>query len=80
MDRALTLLSPAITSITYDGGYVTLEGTGIANSEHTLEASPDLGPDSFDLLIHVTPGIDGIWMHQDDAALFDQRFYRLTLP
>ena len=71
-----------ITSITrLTNGTVRLEGLGLANRLHALEASPDLGPEGFDFLANVTPDANGVWHYEDaEAAELTKRFYRLVLP
>lgn len=73
----------AILSITRDANeHITLQGRGAANRAHTIEASPDLSPDSFAPIDTVTSdAITGLWDYQDpDATGLTQRFYRLSFP
>lgn len=62
-------------------GDIVLRGTGVPESDHTLQASPDLGPDSFAFLATVRTDATGAWQYEDGAAAdLTKRFYRLLYP
>jgi subtilisin family serine protease len=80
VDRALTSIL-SITRQPEPDEHFILQGKGAPNFSHTIEASPDLSPDSFGPIDSVTTDGTGIWQYEDlDATGLTQRFYRLTVP
>jgi subtilisin family serine protease len=78
VDRALTSILAISRAET---GPITLEGRGAPNFPHTIEASPDLSPDSFGPIDTVTTDPTGMWHYDDPAATgLSMRFYRLVFP
>ena len=62
-------------------GHIVLRGTGVPESDHTLEASPDLSSGSFAFLASVRTNATGTWQYEDsEAGGFTKRFYRLLYP
>jgi len=63
-------------------GHIMLQAVGFAGAVHTVKASPDLSPNSFQPLPN-SPTADGTGaLHYDDgtAAGLTKRFYRLSFP
>jgi hypothetical protein len=71
-----------ITSVNpLNTGPVNVRGVGVPVANHTLHASPDLGPGSFGALGPVTTDVGGFWQFQDTNAVgLNMRFYRLSYP
>ncbi len=71
-----------ILSITRNGtGTTTLQGLGVPNGVHRIQASSDLSPGSFfDLPPTATADGAGLLQYQDAATNVTQRFYRLAFP
>jgi uncharacterized delta-60 repeat protein len=70
------------TSITRtNGGQMLLQGLGLPNASHTLYASPNLAPGSFNTLAPVTTDAGGFWQYLDtSAAGVNRRSYRFSFP
>jgi CSLREA domain-containing protein len=72
-----------ITSITcLANGHILLQGLGMPNRPHKIEASPDLSPNSF-VAFPTTPTADGTGALQyDDSTAVGRpkQFYRLRFP
>jgi CSLREA domain-containing protein len=72
-----------ITSITHlSNGHAVLHGIGIPSHLHTIEASPDLSPNSFTAIPPgVTADSNGVLQYDDAGAVgLTKRFYRLSFP
>lgn len=71
-----------ILSITKAGNGVTvLQGLGVPNGVHRIQASSDLTPGSFfDLPPTATADAAGLLQFGDAATNLTQRFYRLAFP
>jgi predicted outer membrane repeat protein len=71
-----------ITSITRLGGSsIRLDGLGVPNAAHTIEASPDLSPNSFGGIGTATANGAGVLQSDDAGAVgLNKRFYRLVFP
>lgn len=70
-----------ILSITRIGnGPIVLEGLGVTNGVHRIQASADLSPGSFFDLATATADAAGLLHYEDAAAGLTQRFYRLAFP
>jgi CSLREA domain-containing protein len=71
-----------ITSIAHPAsGHVVLQGVGIPSHVHTIQASPDLSPNSFGGITTVNANGTGALQYDDaDAIGLTKRFYRLSFP
>jgi len=71
-----------ITSITrLANGHILLQGIGIPSHLHTIEASPDLSPNSFGGIGTANANATGGLQYDDaDAIGLTKRFYRLAFP
>jgi uncharacterized delta-60 repeat protein len=71
-----------ITSISQTNiGQMLLQGLGVADANHTLQASPAMASGSFSPLAPITPNAGGFWQYLDTTTpVVDRRFYRLSLP
>lgn len=75
-----------ITSITrLTNGHIVLHGVGVPNGTHTVQASPDLSPNSFTPIatgpMGVTADATGALQYNDAGAVgLTKRFYRLAFP
>jgi uncharacterized delta-60 repeat protein len=71
-----------ITSISQtNNGQMLLEGLGVADANHTLQASPAVASGNFSPLAPITPDAGGFWQYLDTTASgVKTRFYRLSLP
>lgn len=62
-------------------GHILLQGTGIPNRLHTIQASPNLSPNSFTAIGTPTADETGALQYDDAAAVgLEKRFYRLAFP
>jgi uncharacterized delta-60 repeat protein len=70
------------TSITpTNGGQMLLQGLGVPSTNHSLYASPDLSPGSFNALAPITTDAGGFWQYLDtSAAGVSRRSYRFSFP
>jgi CSLREA domain-containing protein len=71
-----------ITSITHlPNGRVTLQGRGVANSVHTIQAASDPNAVNFGTIGTATANASGILQYDDASAVgLTKRFYRLSFP
>ncbi len=71
-----------ITSIVrLANGHISLQGFGVANSLHTIQAASDPNPGSFSFLGTTMSDGSGFVLYDDAGAVgLTRRFYRLTLP
>jgi len=71
-----------ITSITrLANGHISLQGFGIPNTTHTIQAASDPSAGSFTFLGSATSNAVGALLYDDpDAVDLTRRFYRLTFP
>jgi hypothetical protein len=71
-----------ITSITHlANGHAVLQGIGIPSHLHTIEASPDLSPNSFGGIGTANANATGALQYDDAGAVgLTKRFYRLAFP
>ncbi len=71
-----------ITSITHlANGHILLQGLGIANTTHTIQAASDPSPGSFTFLGSATSNAMGAVQYDDPGAVgLTKRFYRLAFP
>jgi CSLREA domain-containing protein len=75
-----------ITSITrLTNGHIVLHGVGVPNGTHTVQASPDLSPNSFSPIATgptgVTADATGALQYNDAGAVgLTKGFYRLSFP
>ena len=61
-------------------GTILLEGLGVPNGLHRMQASVDLSSGSFFDLATATADADGLLQYEDAAAGLTKRFYRLASP
>jgi hypothetical protein len=80
----ITTCPPAvkITSITrLLNGHIVLQGVGVPNAGHTIQASPDLSPNSFLAIGTATADATGALQYDDASAVgLTKQFYRLSFP
>jgi hypothetical protein len=58
-----------------------LQGLGVPSGTHTIQASPDLSPNSFTLIGTTTADAAGVLQYDDAGAVgLTKRFYRLSFP
>jgi hypothetical protein len=71
-----------ITAITrLANGHMLVQGSGVPNRTHGIDASPDLSPNSFVRIAPVTSDATGVLQFEDpDAGNFRKRFYRFSFP
>ncbi len=71
-----------ITSIIHlANGHISLQGLGVANSLHTIQAASDPSAGGFSFLGSATCNASGVVLYDDaGAAGLTRRFYRLTFP
>jgi hypothetical protein len=74
---ALKILSIALLP----NGHVELQALGVPNAAHTIQASPDLSPNSFSGIGTATANGTGALQYDDATAVgLPQQFYRLHFP
>jgi hypothetical protein len=81
---AITTCPPAvkITSTTrLANRHIILQGVGVPNAGHTIQASPDLSPNSFNPIDTTTADNTGALQYDDASAVgLTHQFYRLSFP